>query len=249
MTDSSGDRNPVEILAEEFIARRRGEKPSLSEYSEKYPELARDIRELFPALVMMEELGDAPQDSTGPHAGGVPAVKQLGDYRVLREVGRGGIGVVYEADQESLGRRVALKVLPPHALNDAQHVVRFEREARAAARLHHTNIVPVYGVGQHDGTHATVGGRPAARTAAAARFTRPRKGRISEPISGPNVPGFLGVPLHHGAVPCGLKARGRGGRGGPRARRGPAAVPRGCPPPGCWGRRPGRGRRGARPGG
>jgi serine/threonine protein kinase len=154
MTDSGGDRNPVELLAEKFVARkRRGEKPSLSEYTEKYPALAADIRELFPALVMMEDLGGSSLASTGPHGGGEPALKQLGDYRILREIGRGGMGVVYEAEQQALGRRVALKVLPPHALNDAQQVRRFEREAKAAARLHHTNIVPVYGVGRHDSTH------------------------------------------------------------------------------------------------
>ena len=63
------------------------------------------------------------------------------------------MGVVYEAEQESLGRRVALKVLPDAALADAQQVLRFQREARAAARLHHTNIVPVFGVGRDDGHH------------------------------------------------------------------------------------------------
>jgi eukaryotic-like serine/threonine-protein kinase len=95
MTDSSGDRNPVELLAEEFIARkRRGEKPTLSEYTNKYADLAEDIRDLFPALMMMEDLGDCSLDSTGPHAEGATALKQLGDYRILREVGRGGMGVV-----------------------------------------------------------------------------------------------------------------------------------------------------------
>ena len=58
----------------------------------------------------------------------------------LREIGRGGMGVVYEAEQESLGRRVALKVLPGHLLADAKQVRRFQREARSAARLHHTNM-------------------------------------------------------------------------------------------------------------
>lgn len=72
----------------------------------------------------------------------------LGDFRILREVGRGGMGVVYEAEQVSLGRRVALKVLQHRDLPEASHRVRFQREARSAARLHHTNIVPVFGVGE-----------------------------------------------------------------------------------------------------
>ena len=154
MNDSSGDRNPVELLAEEFIARkRRGEKPTLFEYTDKYPDLAADIRDLVPALLMMEDLGEITPDRTGPYIGGGLTVRQLGDYRILREVGRGGMGVVFEAEQLSLGRRVALKVLPPHILKDDQQMRRFEREARAAARLHHTNIVPVFGVGSHEGTH------------------------------------------------------------------------------------------------
>ena len=63
------------------------------------------------------------------------------------------MGVVYEAEQESLGRHVALKVLLRHSRLDPRPTARFQREARAAARLHHTNIVPVYGVGEHDGVH------------------------------------------------------------------------------------------------
>ena len=78
--------------------------------------------------------------------------RRLGDYRILREIGRGGMGVVYEAEQESLGRHVALKILPGHLLAGARMRRRFVREARAAARLHHTNIVPVFGIGEADGT-------------------------------------------------------------------------------------------------
>jgi serine/threonine protein kinase len=81
----------------------------------------------------------------------LPALTRLGDFRILREVGRGGMGVVVEAEQVSLGRRVALKVLPEKRLTDARARQRFEREARAAAKLHHTNIVPVFGFGEHEG--------------------------------------------------------------------------------------------------
>jgi serine/threonine protein kinase len=156
MISSSSGRNPVERLAEEFAARlRRGERPALSEYTAKYPQYAAQIEELFPALVIMEQLkpagGDLSGPSGGPTAEEVPPLECLGDYRILREVGRGGMGVVYEAEQQALGRRVALKVLPRKLLADSKHRRRFEREARLAAKLHHTNIVPVFGVGEQDG--------------------------------------------------------------------------------------------------
>ncbi|MBY0231029.1 MAG: serine/threonine protein kinase, partial [Gemmataceae bacterium] len=75
----------------------------------------------------------------------------LGDFRLLREIGRGGMGVVYEAEQISLGRRVALKVLPVAATLDSRQMQRFENEARAAAHLHHGHIVPVFAVGRERG--------------------------------------------------------------------------------------------------
>jgi serine/threonine protein kinase/WD40 repeat protein len=158
MSEPSSGRDPVEELAEEFAARyRRGEHPSLSEYTTKYPELAEQIRLLFPALVAMEQFGSVAGPPTGPFnpRAGDPALlpEQLDDYRILREVGRGGMGVVYEAVQESLGRHVALKILPFHRLMDPTHLERFKREARAAAQLHHTNIVPVFGIGEAEGIH------------------------------------------------------------------------------------------------
>jgi serine/threonine protein kinase/WD40 repeat protein/Flp pilus assembly protein TadD len=146
-------------LAHEFAERyRRGERPALSEYTEQYPDLADQIRELFPALVMMEQFGSVAGEVPEGKAGGGNAASgavptQLGEYRILREIGRGGMGVVYEAVQETLGRHVALKVLPLHHLMAKTHLERFEREAKAAARLHHTNIVPVFGIGVHEGVH------------------------------------------------------------------------------------------------
>jgi serine/threonine protein kinase/WD40 repeat protein len=153
MADETSDRDVLLArLAEDFAARyRRGERPSLAEYLHRHPELADDIRELFPALAEVEQVKEDRQGPTPPPAAPPAPLRQLGDYRILREVGHGGMGVVYEAEQLSLGRHVALKVLPQKVLLDARTRRRFEREARAAARLHHSNIVPVYGVGEHDG--------------------------------------------------------------------------------------------------
>src|SRR5262245_29528298 len=83
-----------------------------------------------------------------------PAAKRcLGDFEIVREIGRGGMGVVFEARQVSLNRPVALKVLSGSLGLSAQAVPRFRREAEAAAKLHHTNIVPIYATGAENGTH------------------------------------------------------------------------------------------------
>jgi WD40 repeat protein/serine/threonine protein kinase len=149
MMDSSfAPSDALNVLAEEFVTRyRRGERPALSEYTARHPELAERIRALFPALVLLEQCG-SPSDGASAPQEDLP--RHWGEYRLLREVGRGGMGVVYEAVQEALGRRVAVKVLPP-ALQHCKHRERFRREARTAARLHHTNIVPLFGIGEHEG--------------------------------------------------------------------------------------------------
>ena len=116
-------------------------------------ELAAEIRELFPAS--SHGRAQARRGRCAAASNGWFSLQRTadgtGDYWILREVGRGGMGIVYEAEQESLGRRVALKVLPNRLLVNEKQKKRFEHEARTAARLHHTNIVPVFGIGQHDG--------------------------------------------------------------------------------------------------
>ena len=149
-TSGSRDYGRFDELAEEFAERyRRGERPSLQEYVDRLPEMAEEIREMFPAMVEVERAdGDAQGDPARPPPPVDLHLSQIGDYRILREVGRGGMGVVYEAEQISLGRLVALKILPAHVMGDRKSQERFHREAKAAARLHHTNIVPVFEVGR-----------------------------------------------------------------------------------------------------
>lgn len=151
-TSDSEEVPLVERIAEEILKRQRaGDKPSVEEYCLAYPEHADDLRAFLPALILVEGLKPGSQDGELNHS--EPEFPsdlqhdQIGDYRILRELGRGGMGIVYEAEQQSLGRRVALKVLLNRVATDAQAKLRFEREARAAARMHHTNIVPVFEVG------------------------------------------------------------------------------------------------------
>ncbi len=153
VSEATSERDPLDVVAEEFAERcRRGEQPALEEYLARYPQWAAELRELLPAAAMMEELRRHKQAARAV-ASGREAIERLGDYRIVRELGRGGMGIVYEAVQESLGRHVALKVLPRHSLLDPKKLARFQREAQAAAALHHSNIVPVFGVGEHDGLH------------------------------------------------------------------------------------------------
>jgi WD40 repeat protein/serine/threonine protein kinase len=152
--NSSGQYDLLDQLTEEFAERcRRGERPSVKEYIDRYPHLEGDLRAILPAVVEIEQVEQGQRAAAVPAPSGAdPPPARVGDYRILRELGRGGMGVVYEAEQQSLGRRVALKVLSNQALGDGTGQERFRREARSAARLHHTNIVPVFDVGQEGNT-------------------------------------------------------------------------------------------------
>src|SRR6266436_5452017 len=126
-THASDDFALLDKLAEEFAERyRRGERPPLSEYINRYPHLAEDIREVFPAMVEIEKIEEVRREpGEAVTFSGAPPLQQVGDYRILREIGRGGMGVVYEAEQVSLGRRVALKVLPRQVSSDRMVQERF----------------------------------------------------------------------------------------------------------------------------
>jgi serine/threonine protein kinase len=150
------DESLVGRIADEFTERlNRGENPDVEKYSQRYPELADVLRQALPALQAIRHFssGLTPSGEPGVLAPGDAPPRELGDFRILREVGRGGMGIVYEAEQMSLGRRVALKVLPFAGAMDPRHLQRFRNEAHAAAQLHQTNIVPVYSVGCERGVH------------------------------------------------------------------------------------------------
>ncbi|MDD3585998.1 MAG: serine/threonine-protein kinase, partial [Thermoguttaceae bacterium] len=147
---------PLEEVADEFVKEYRdGKSPSIDIYVERYPEYAQDIRELFPTLVLLERGGkrEALSDLSSFASPGdsSPCPTKLAEFGIIREIGRGGMGVVYEAEDTALGRRVALKVLRTLPGDEEQAIRRFHREAKMAAQLHHTNVVPVFGTGASDG--------------------------------------------------------------------------------------------------
>jgi serine/threonine protein kinase len=154
VADSQALESLMVRVADEFIDRlNRGEQPDVEDYAGRHPQIAGLLRQMLPALQLLRVPATAVGAAGGTAAAATPEAECLGDFRLLREVGRGGMGVVYEAEQRSLGRRVAVKVLPFAAALDARHLQRFQNEAHAAAQLHHTHIVPVYAVGCERGVH------------------------------------------------------------------------------------------------
>src|SRR5437870_10268788 len=118
-----------------------GEPVDIEAYVAQHPDYADKLRRLFPALQVLADLSRSGTASFPPSTpDGSPLVGTLGDFRLLREIGRGGMGVVYEAEQISLGRRMALKILPLAATLDPRHLQRFKNEAQAAAHLEHPHI-------------------------------------------------------------------------------------------------------------
>ena len=138
------------VAVEYFEQRAAGKNPSVEEYASRYPEIADHIRRTFPALEFVGQTAAHGTDLGSPIS---KANERLGDFRIVGELGRGGMGVVYEAEQLSIGRRVALKVLPFATLADPRALARFKNEVRAAATLDHPHIVTVHSVGEERGIH------------------------------------------------------------------------------------------------
>lgn len=160
--DDPLDRDPLDLLAEEYAARCRvdEEPPSAVEFAAAHPDLEAPLRDLLPAVAFLERAKrSAKASGLGTASGWLPVqrvddgppVRRLGENRIVRELGRGGMGIVYEAVQEPLGRRVAVKILPPYAPGSDRSRQRFLREAQLVARLQHPHIVPIHAIGEHDG--------------------------------------------------------------------------------------------------
>jgi serine/threonine protein kinase len=154
------DPRIVSAMEEYQVALDAGNPPDRQEFLDRHPDLPPILGECLEGLAFVHEMGPRLQQPGESEAGialsdaeDIRPEGPLGDFRIVREIGRGGMGVVYEAVQISLGRRVALKVLPFAAAMDPKHLQRFKNEAQAAAHLQHTNIVPVFYVGCERGVH------------------------------------------------------------------------------------------------
>ena len=145
-------RVQIEVLASEYAEKaRQGKNPTLDSYIERYPEMADEIRQLFPMVAVLEQWkSDRESEVLRAQLPDQFKLKQLGDCRIVREIGRGGMGVVFEAVEGSIERHVAVKLLPWRISMVPHRQERFEREAQTIARLRHANIVPIFRFGRHD---------------------------------------------------------------------------------------------------
>ncbi len=148
--ESTGEYSPdaqavqlVQVLDQYLEDLRTGKGTSREQLIAAHPELAADLEACLAGLEFIHA-------AESPAAG---RMQVLGDFRIIREVGRGGMGAVFEAEQISLGRRVALKILRFGAVSDPAALERFQREAETVAKLHHTNIVPIFAVGTERGVN------------------------------------------------------------------------------------------------
>jgi serine/threonine protein kinase len=150
--DEQTERRVVAAVKEYQALLDAEQAPQLEHFLASYPELRARLRPALEGLAMLHAMAEHPRNEVRIQPPDAEfTARPIGDFQIVGELGRGGMGVVYEAIQLSLGRRVALKVLPFASGLDAGRLQRFRNEAYAAAQLHHTNIVPVYAVGSDRG--------------------------------------------------------------------------------------------------
>jgi serine/threonine protein kinase/WD40 repeat protein len=157
-TSPLDDPRVLEAMRDYQASLDAGQKPDREAFLTRYPDIAGTLAGCLDALEFMHAAAPslaavAPPQAASTDSSEIQPELPLGDFRLVREIGRGGMGIVYEAMQQSLGRRVALKVLPFAAALDNKQIQRFKNEAQAAAHLQHPHIVPVYAVGCERGVH------------------------------------------------------------------------------------------------
>ena len=157
-SSKSVEKAELDVALEEIAeAMSSGERVDVESYVTRLPQHANQLRDFVVSMQLLVDFGEVDSAMDQKHQtvqhDSVPSSRVLGDFRILGELGRGGMGVVYEAEQISLDRIVALKILPFAAMLDDRQLQRFKNEARAAATLHHPNIVPVFSVGSERGVH------------------------------------------------------------------------------------------------
>lgn len=157
-SDETDDAGVVAAVKNYMVMLDAGEAPPLEDFLLQHAAIAEDLRPALEGLAFVHKAADPKPDPRGASSSITApdaefTAKPIGDFQIVGELGRGGMGVVYEAVQLSLGRHVALKVLPFASGLDEVRLQRFRNEAHAAAALHHTNIVPVYAVGSDRGVH------------------------------------------------------------------------------------------------
>lgn len=153
-TENLAARHSVEVVVTRFMDEARdGLAPSIDDYARKYPELADELRELLPLVESLEQWGVNKEVECV--RGNIPddfSLTEVGDYRIVREIGRGGMGIVFEAAHRETGKQVAIKLLPHRYVADLpRRREHLRREATTIAGLRHRNIVPVYSFGSYQG--------------------------------------------------------------------------------------------------
>ena len=146
----------LEDIVAQFTAEiRAGQTPDVQKYAEQNPTHADELPDLLSSVAMIEGLKNYSPNSAVPDQQfkDIDVPDFLDEYRIVREIGRGGMGIVFEAVHETLGRRVAIKVMTVGSISNTKHLERFHREAVSAASLHHTNIASVFGAGEDNGMH------------------------------------------------------------------------------------------------
>ncbi len=225
---SNESQDPRLVAAMEYYLSEleAGRPPDRNQFLARFPEIAGELAGQLEGIDFLH--GIAPHanlQGTSPKGdheqARIPRRATLGDFRLIRQIGQGGMGVVYEAEQLSLGRRVAVKVLPFAAMLNDQHRKRFYNEARAAATLDHSNIVPVHFVGQERGVHffamQLINGQSLAELIEDLRKTaphtlnhQPEKAPIPQPLSPKRGEESLDETLRNATVCVDTKAQRKG---------------------------------------